>query len=76
MWSQRSGAEEPLTKYTKEQWGDVFDWSPDGESILVTRWNKLNKVEMWSLPLAAAPDAGLAASKVISEPDFDVFQGH
>ena len=56
--------------------GDVWDWSPDGESVLVARWNKLSKVELWSLPLAAAPDAYLAARKVISEPDFDIFQGH
>jgi Tol biopolymer transport system component len=76
IWSRRTGTEEPLTTYSKEGWMDVFDWSPDGESVLVTRRNKLNKVELWSLPLAADPDAGLAARKVISEPDFDVFQGH
>jgi Tol biopolymer transport system component/DNA-binding winged helix-turn-helix (wHTH) protein len=76
IWSRRTGTEEPLTRYTKEQWGEVYDWSPDGESVLVTRRNKLSKLELWSLPLAAAPDAAPAAHKVISDPDFDVFQGH
>src|SRR5437773_1079064 len=55
----------------------LFDWSPDGQSLLVTQVNKeTNLGEIWLQPIAAAPNAQAAGRKIVSDPAYDLSQPH
>jgi len=75
VWSSQSHNEEPLTALG---WAaDVYDWSPDGKSILVSRGtNDTHRSEVWLLTVADAPHAEVSARKIISDPVYDLFQSH
>ena len=74
-WSSRKRTEEPLTTSSKAL-RHVFDWSPDGKALLISRFNFGARVEIWLLPLAARPDAEAAERRIASNPDYDFFQSH
>jgi len=60
---------------TPEGIGGVYDWSPDGKSLLVYPGGS-GIDEIWTLPLAARPHAERSAQKLISDPAYNVYQGH
>ena len=75
VWSSQSHNEEPLTALG---WAaDVYDWSPDGKSILVSReTNDTHRAEVWLLTVADAANAEVSARKIISDPAYNLFQPH
>ena len=76
VWSSQSHNEEPLT--APSRLGIVFDWSPDGERLLLARGSDdTHRTEIWLLPVGgvAAPQTP-AAHKIISDPSYDLWQSH
>jgi len=70
LWSPETRTEEPVPDSSLT---DVTDWSPDGASLLVSRWNeKIQHTEIWLLPIAAAANAGPAGRLLISEGAYDL----
>ena len=68
--------EEPLTAPTT--WTRlVYDWSPDGEALLLSqRSPEAEWEEVWRFPVAAAPHAEAGARKIISHPAYRLWQPH
>ena len=64
VWSRESHGEEPLTTKTSAT-PLIFDWSSDGKWLLVSQW---------MMPLASAPQADVAARKILSDPRYDLWQ--
>ena len=51
---------------------DIYGWSRDGRSLVVSKWDdKTKKAEVWLLSLAS----GLCTEKIAASPDYDLFQG-
>ncbi len=70
LWSPETRTEELIPDSSL---ADVTDWSPDGASLLVSRWNeKIQHTEIWLLPIAAAANAGPAGRLLISEGAYDL----
>jgi len=74
LWSPETRNEELLADASDTS---LFDWSPDGQSLLVTQVNKeTNLGEIWLQPITAAPNAQAAGRKIVSEPAYDLSQPH
>jgi hypothetical protein len=74
--SSQSQNEEPLTTLTQTFWG-VWDWSPDGKWILVSRTDDpINEAEILALPVAAAPAAETASRRIASSPGAGLWQAY
>jgi Tol biopolymer transport system component/DNA-binding winged helix-turn-helix (wHTH) protein len=74
-WSSRNRTEERLTASSKTPRA-LFDWSPDGKALLISRYNASGQSEIWLLPLAARPDMEAAERRVASDPDYDLWQSY
>jgi Tol biopolymer transport system component len=75
--STRRSAKEPLVARF------LFDWSPDGRSLLVSKMFSLQRVRsiqsdvtVWQVPISAAPHAELQERKIIAKPGFEIWQPH
>ena len=77
VWSGQSHNEEPLTKSSSAPMVP-FDWSPDGERLLVSiQSSETQRMEVWLLPVAGAhAPQGSVAKKIISDSGFDLWQPH
>ena len=76
LWSSQSRNEEPLTTFTQSFWG-MWDWSPDGKWILVSRTDgPTSEAEILALPVAAAPAAETASRKIASSPGAALWQAY
>ena len=75
IWSSKDRTEEPLTAPSHID-GGVFDWSPDGNQLLITQVNTHRRVEIWLLTVNAAPHAEASARKIIADPGYDFYQSH
>jgi len=75
-WSSQTRNEEPITAPRKTRmW--FYDWSPDSKWLLVSQANATTGIfEIWSLPVAAAPDAEVAARRITSDPAYNLYQSH
>jgi Tol biopolymer transport system component len=77
VWSREGRSEDPLTA-----WGNsghdtaVYDWSPDGKSLLISQPSGDSREEVWLLPVASVPNAETAAHKIVSDPGYDLWQAH
>src|SRR5215469_16557313 len=75
LWSPETRNEEPISDATDT--AGLFDWSRDGKELLVSQVNKQTKrSEIWLVPIAAAPNANAAGTKIISDPEYDLSQPH
>jgi Tol biopolymer transport system component/DNA-binding winged helix-turn-helix (wHTH) protein len=76
LWSSETPNEEPLT--TPSHLGRApTDWSPDGKFLLMIQDNNnTGREEIWQLPVAARPYAEAGARRIISNPEYDVDNGH
>jgi Tol biopolymer transport system component/DNA-binding winged helix-turn-helix (wHTH) protein len=71
--SPRSRGEEALT--TPSQICYVWGWFPDGESLLISQANSATgKKEIWQLPVGGSAQSKEASRKIISSPDYNIFQ--
>lgn len=93
IWSEDTRREEPVTSLRPlSQTGGVmvYDWSPDGKTLLISRVKpneqkrgasegpdaNTARVTSWALPLAAAPHAELQERMIISDPQYSIYQEH
>jgi Tol biopolymer transport system component/DNA-binding winged helix-turn-helix (wHTH) protein len=77
VWSGQSRNEEPATESrTADQY--VYDWSPDGQRLLVSIERSDDHLhEIWLMPVTAGEaHAEPAAQKIISDSGYDLFQPH
>ena len=75
VWSEEARTEEPLTTWTT-WWGAPYDWSSDGQSVLVSSWKGNGVANLAQLPLDAAPHAETAARTIASKPGYGLWQPH
>jgi Tol biopolymer transport system component/predicted Ser/Thr protein kinase len=76
MWSQERRTEEPLSA-SNSQPQLVYDWSSDGKELLISQSNsETQRDEVLRMPVTAAPHAETDARKIISNPDYDIWQPH
>jgi Tol biopolymer transport system component len=75
--STRRSAKEPLVAQF------IFDWSPDGRTLLVSKMFDLgggrfqsDVVTVWQVPISAAPHAELLEREIIAKPGFQIWQPH
>ena len=73
VWSRQSHSEQPLTSTSSDS-GTIYDWSPDGKWLLVSRASGNTSAEIWMLPLASAPHAETGGRKITSDTKYDLWQ--
>jgi Tol biopolymer transport system component/DNA-binding winged helix-turn-helix (wHTH) protein len=57
--------------------GGVYDWSPDGRALLMSRLNEgTGRTEIWLLPVSARPHAETAARRITFDPKYNLYQPH
>ena len=75
VWSRQSHSEEPLTSTSSES-RVIYDWSPDGKWLLISKASGNTSQEIWMLPLASVPHAETAGRKIASDHDYDLWEPH
>jgi Tol biopolymer transport system component len=78
VWSLESRNEEPLTKSEDKLGGGIpYDWSPDGQCVLISRKTRNDDptLGVWLVPI---PTTGHTeeARKMASDPDYSLYQAH
>jgi len=74
VWSVDSRDEEPLTA-PSDLWLVARDWSSDGKQLLVEQESgDTHKIEVSLMSAAAVPQSEPAARKIISNPEYDLYQ--
>jgi Tol biopolymer transport system component/DNA-binding winged helix-turn-helix (wHTH) protein len=84
VWSAQTRQEEAVTSLTVSRSAtnmhlslDLYDWSPDGHSLLLSKANlDTQDVTVWQVPISAAPHAELQERKIIADPGFQIWQPH
>lgn len=71
VWSSENRTEYPITAEGPDC-GWVYDWSPDGKSLLVTATSDL---QIWQLPVDPSLPAK-SARKIIANPNYELYQPH
>ena len=72
MWSSETRTEYPITAEGPDG-GWVYDWSPDGKSLLLTGGEDQ---QIWQLPVDPSSLGQSAARKIIADLNSDLFQAH
>ena len=76
MWSAADRIEQPVTAAGNGPIY-VYDWSSDGKQLLTSSWNdETHRMEVWQIPIDAAPKAETSARKIAADPKYDCFQPH
>jgi Tol biopolymer transport system component len=66
-------SEEPLTELGEMRY--VWSWSHDSEGLLLSQRNsESQKAEIWLIPATTHPQAKVASRRIISNPDYNLFQ--
>jgi Tol biopolymer transport system component len=90
VWSAETRQEEAVTSLSTRRSANeprvaqfIFDWSPDGRLLLVSKMFGLqgvglsqSDVTVWQVPISAAPHAELQERKIIAKPGFQIWQPH
>ena len=74
LWDTNTRGEEPLTE--PQQGGlFIYDWSPDGKSILASAENpRTGRTEVWQIPTDKVSTGRQTWKLVAARPSFDLFQ--
>jgi Tol biopolymer transport system component len=84
VWSAQTHQEEAVTSLAVSRSAtnmhlslDLYDWSPDGHSLLMSKANlDTQDVTVWQVPISAAPHAELQERKIIADLGFKIYQPH
>jgi Tol biopolymer transport system component/DNA-binding winged helix-turn-helix (wHTH) protein len=84
VWSAETRQEEAVTSLSTRRSAKellvarfLFDWSPDGRSLLVSKMmSDFKDVTAWQVPISAAPHAELQEREIIAKPGFQIWQPH
>jgi len=78
IWSAENRQEEPLTSPSSavdDNLPYVYDWFPDGRSLLFTKSRPAGNSTVWRIPVAA-PRAESQERMIISDPAYHLYQAH
>ncbi len=75
LWSSQSRNEEPVTESSQSE-PFVYDWSPDGKWLLISKHPGSERNQLWLLPVAARPHAERAARRIAADPAYSLFEPH
>jgi Tol biopolymer transport system component len=69
-WSPDTRNEDPISGPAN---GYLYDWSPDGKSVLLTDASDL---QIWQLPVDSSLPGKPSARKIIADPKYSLYQPH
>jgi Tol biopolymer transport system component/DNA-binding winged helix-turn-helix (wHTH) protein len=76
VWSSEHRNEDPL-QAGHLAFAIVFDWSPDGKSVLVSRWKDLtSQPSIWQLFVEPSSSGKSSAREITSDPNYALYQAH
>ena len=76
VWSSEQRNEDPL-QAGHLAFAIVFDWSPDGKSVLVSRYKDLtSEPSIWQLFVDPSSSGKSSAREITSDPNYGLFQAH
>jgi Tol biopolymer transport system component/DNA-binding winged helix-turn-helix (wHTH) protein len=76
VWSSDHRSEDPV-QAGNFAFAFVFDWSPDGKSVLVARWNTVtDQPSIWQFYVDPPPTGKSPAREITSDPKHELFQPH
>jgi Tol biopolymer transport system component len=75
VWSRESRDEQPVGGWSSAL-DLVYDWSPDGKSILFSQDGNTGLAEIWQVFLADAVTGEPTARKITSDPNYSLWQPH
>ena len=76
VWSRENRNEEPVGPWSSS-YGPVYDWSPDGSSVVLSQDNdRTGRAEVWQVPVGNSGPVQFTPRKIISDPNDDVYQPH
>jgi len=74
VWSSDNRTEDPV-EAVGSPFAVVFDWSPDGKSVLVTRYNNPSP-SIWQIFVDRSLSGKSTAREIISDPNYALYQAH
>src|SRR6185312_41138 len=74
VWSSDNRTEDPVEAGGSPH-STVFDWSPDGKSVLLTRYNTPSD-SIWQIFVDPPLPGKSSAREIISDPNFQLYQAH
>ena len=74
VWSSDNRTEDPV-EALGSPFEDVYDWSPDGKSVLVARVNDSNPA-IWQIFVDSSLPGKSSARKIISDPNYGIYQAN
>ena len=74
VWSSDNRTEDPV-EAVGSPFAAVFDWSPDGKSVLVTRYNDPSP-SIWQIFVDPSLSGKSSAREIISDPNYELYQAH
>ena len=74
VWSSDTRTEDPVGAVGSPF--AVFDWSPDGRSVLVSRYDDSSPSSIWQIFVDPSLSWKSPAREIISDPNFDLYQPH
>jgi len=76
VWSSDQRSEDPVEGWSSP-FGGVTDWSPDGQSVLVTHWASLTaRPSIWQLFVHPSLSRVSSAREMTSDPNYQLYQAH
>jgi Tol biopolymer transport system component len=76
VWSSEHRNEDPL-QAGNLAFAIVFDWSPDGKSVLLSRYKDLiSQPSIWQLFIDPSLSGKSSAREITSDPNYALFQAH
>ena len=74
VWSSDNRTEDPVEP-EGSPFAVVYDWSPDGKSVLVTRFND-SSPSIWQVFVDPSLSGKSSARQIISDPNYELYQAH
>ena len=74
VWSSDNRTEDPV-EAVSSPYSTVYDWSPDGRSVLVTRYNSPSP-SIWQVFVDPSLPGKSSAREIISDPNYELHEPH
>jgi Tol biopolymer transport system component/DNA-binding winged helix-turn-helix (wHTH) protein len=75
VWRRDADVEQVLTTPVNRGFVHATDWSPDDRAVLATSNMMTPTISLGLWPVAAAPRAQTAVKTLVSDPEYNIFQG-
>ena len=75
VWSSDNRTEDPVEAVSSTN-STVFDWSPDGKSVLVSRYIDPSPASIWQVFVDPSLSGKFSAREIISDPNYELYQAN